>query len=181
MSDEQYRSLVERCLENDRSAQYEFYQLHSDKMYSICMYYAKDRQEASDFLQEGYLKVFKKLHTFTFSGSLEGWIRRIIVNTALSHIRKKRKTLFNDMPIEEIPDVADVKDEEIEILPSAKVIEMVDELPEKSALVLKLFAIEGYTHHEIAELMDITVGTSKSQLSRARTLLKQAIKDLNGK
>lgn len=176
MQEEVYRELIGRCLKHDRSAQEELYRLYCDKMFSVCMYYAEDRDEAADFLQEGYIKVFRKLHTYNFNGSFEGWTRRIIVNTALGHIRKKNKVNDAFTYVENIPDTADVEPVEVDVLPTAKVVEMVNQLPDKAALVLKLFAIEGYSHQEIAEILDITVGTSKSQLNRARTLLKQALK-----
>ena len=135
------------------------------------MYYAESRAEAADFLQDGFITVFGKLHLFKFQGSLEGWVRRIIVNTALSALRKKKR--FNEM-LDEVENMQDfsVETDEIEHVPSAKVIDIVNQLPGKAAIVLKLFAIEGFTHKEIAEIMDISVGTSKSQLNRARALLK---------
>ncbi|UKN00118.1 sigma-70 family RNA polymerase sigma factor [Paracrocinitomix mangrovi] len=176
MQEESYRELIGRCLNHERAAQEELYKLHCDKMFSVCMYYAEDRDEASDFLQEGYIKIFKKLHTYNFNGSFEGWVRRIIVNTALGHIRKKSKIRDAFTYVEDIPDTADIEPAEVDVVPTAKVVELVNQLPDKAALVLKLFAIEGYSHQEIAEILDITVGTSKSQLNRARTLLKEAIK-----
>jgi len=141
------------------------------------MYYADSRDEAADFLQDGFITVFGKLHMFKFQGSLEGWVRRIIVNTALSALRKKKR--FNEMldEVENMQDVSTEEVEEIEHISSSKVIEVVNGLPGKAAVVLKLFAIEGYSHPEIAEIMDISVGTSKSQLNRARNLVKMKLKE----
>lgn len=170
------RALIEGCLNEDRESQEQLYRLFADKMFSVCLYYAEDRDEACDFLQDGYLTVFRKLDQYNFSGSLEGWIRRIIVNTALSHLRRKKK--FNAI-IEEVKyeeEYEQMDEVEMEQIPVKKIISMVNSLPGKCALVLKLYALEGYTHVEIAEIMDITVGTSKSQLNRARTLLKKEIK-----
>lgn len=164
-------------MNNEREAQELFYRTYCDKMYSVCMYYAESRDEASDFLQDGFIMIFGKLHMFKFQGSLEGWVRRIIVNTALSALRKKKRfnEMFDDFEnIEEVP--VEVEMDEIEQIPSAKVIEVVNKLPGKAAVVLKLFAIEGFTHGEIAEIMNISIGTSKSQLNRARTLLKSALR-----
>lgn len=177
MGENEERELIGKCLQNDRSAQEKLYGMHCDKMYSVCMYYAVDRDEASDFLQEGYIKVFGKLHTYNFQGSFEGWIRRIVVNTALGHLRKKKNLVDNYESVEQLPDLAENVDLDIEELPTAKVVGMVNELPKKASLVLKLFAIEGYTHQEISEILEITVGTSKSQLNRARFLLKKALKE----
>jgi RNA polymerase sigma-70 factor, ECF subfamily len=177
MNEDINRQLIDQCLRDDRTAQEQLYRLHADKMFSVCNYYAVDREEASDFLQDAYIKVFKKLHTYNFNGSLEGWIRKIVVNTALSHIRKKKKFIMSSMVVEDLPEMEEIEDVEIDLVPQVKVLEKVNDLPEKAALVLKLFAIEGYTHHEIAEIMEISVGTSKSQLNRARTLLKLAFKN----
>jgi RNA polymerase sigma-70 factor (ECF subfamily) len=170
--------LAKRCLNNDRKAQKELYNLHADKMFTVCMHYAKDRDEACDFLQDGYLKVFSNLHQFNFEGSLEGWIRRIIVNTALSNIRKNKKVFDLFKEIEEIPDYSSGIDDEVEIdnAPSKLIVKLVNELPLKAGLVLKLYTMEGYTHQEIADKLEITIGTSKSQLNRARKMLKMALK-----
>lgn len=167
--------LIDACLNRDRAAQEQLYRTYCDKMFSVCMYYANDRDEAADFLQEGFITVFGKLHLYKFEGSFEGWIRRIIVNTALSALRKKRRFVEVNLSVEDFPET-EIIEEEVNLLPSAKVIEMVSDLPIKAGTVLKLYAIEGYSHQEIAEIMDISVGTSKSQLNRARTLLKQAFK-----
>ena len=173
MAEKELQILVEQCKENNRTAQEQLYRLYCDKMFSVCMYYAKDRDEAADFLQEGFITVFGKLHLYKFEGSFEGWIRRIIVNTALSALRKKKRFMEVNTPIEDFPE-AQVDAEEVALIPSGKVIEMVSELPAKAGAVLKLYAIEGYSHQEIAEIMDISIGTSKSQLNRARKLLKKA-------
>jgi RNA polymerase sigma factor (sigma-70 family) len=171
------RDLISRCLNNERSAHEQLYKMHSNKMFSVCMYYASNRDEACDFLQDGYLTVFSKLHLFNFKGSLEGWIRRVIVNTALSHIRKNKKTFDLFTSVEEIPDYVE-EDHDLDQIPAKNIIKLVNNLPSKAGLVLKLFSIEGYTHQEISEKLEISVGTSKSQLNRARTLLKSAIIDL---
>jgi len=165
--------MISKCLNDERSAQEQLYRLYADKMFAVCMNYAGDREEAADFLQNGFLTVFSKLHLFSFNGSFEGWIRRIMVNSALTILRKKKR--FNEA-LENIEYIQELPEHEVdmELIPSAEVIAKVNDLPSKSAMVLKLFAIEGYTHQEIAEIMDITVGTSKSQLNRARTLLKIA-------
>ncbi len=165
--------MISKCLNDERSAQEQLYKLYADKMFSVCMHYAADREEAADFLQNGFLTVFSKLHLFGFNGSFEGWVRRIMVNSALSILRKKKR--FNEA-LENIEYMQELPEHEVdmELIPSAEVIAKVNDLPSKSAMVLKLFAIEGYTHQEISEIMGITVGTSKSQLNRARTLLKIA-------
>ena len=174
MTEREERELIELCIEDNRNAQEKLYRLHADKMFSVCLYYAENRDEACDFLQEGFLMVFRKLEKFNFQGSFEGWIRRVIVNTALGHLRKKKRyrEIIDEYEVNEAS-LVDL-DVEIDSVPFQKVISLVNELPAKCSIVLKLFAIEGYTHPEIAEIMDISVGTSKSQLNRARTLLKES-------
>jgi len=168
--------LVQRCLNNDRQAHEEFYNLHADKMFSVCMQYAKNRDEACDFLQDGYMKVYSKLHQFNFNGSLEGWVRRVIVNTVLSNLRKNKKVFDIFKSVDSLPDLSSPVDVDVEDVPSKLIVKLVNELPFRASLVLKLYTLEGYTHQEISEKLDISVGTSKSQLSRARSLLKIALK-----
>jgi RNA polymerase sigma-70 factor (ECF subfamily) len=141
-------------------------------MFKVCKYYAEDRDEACDFLQEGFITVFRKLEKYQATGSLEGWIRRIIVNAALQAIRKKKT-------FQEHYDLIRIEQEELHAeeehdfsVNPQQVISWVNELPKKAGLILKLYAIEGYTHNEIAEILNVSVGTSKSQLNRARALLK---------
>lgn len=158
-----------------REAQETLYRRFADKMFAVCKYYTDDRDEACDFLQEGFITVFRKLDRFKAQGSLEGWIRRIIVNTALQAIRKKKV-------YHEHYDLIKIEQEELysaeefnsEVNPK-EIIQWVNELPKKAGLIMKLYAIEGFTHPEIAEMLDVSVGTSKSQLNRARTLLKARI------
>lgn len=154
------------------------YRKFADKMYNVCLTYVKDEDEACDILQEGFIKVFRNLHTFSFKGSLEGWVRKIIVNTALEFYRKKKRE-------QEVLDlyeyyVAPRIDDILEKINAEHIIKLVNQLPEKAQMVLKLYAIEGYDHKEIAEQMGIALGTSKSQLNRARFLLKEAISKQNG-
>ncbi len=173
--------LVEGCLKDDRKFQELLYKRFAPKMYGVCKNYAESRDEAMDFLQEGFISVFANLHRYRFEGSLEGWIRRIIVRRAIESIRKKKRYLevINDAnhPIHteaeeyEIPNVK---------VGAEKVRELVKTLPEKAALVLKLYVLEGYTHAEISEITGVSIGTSKSQLNRARKLLKEALLNTNG-
>lgn len=141
-------------------------------MFAVCKYYTDDRDEACDFLQDGFITVFRKLDRYKFDGSLEGWIRRIIVNTALQAIRKKKvyQEHYDLIKIEQ-EDLHIVEQKDYDVNPK-EIIQWVNELPKKAGLIMKLYAIEGYTHSEIAEILDVSVGTSKSQLNRARTLLK---------
>lgn len=154
------------------------YRKFADKMYNISMTYTDDEDEASDILQEGFIKVFRNIHTFGSQGSLEGWVRKIIVNTALEFYRKKKrekKVLENYTNFIE-PKIDDI----LETINADHIIKLVNQLPAKAQMVLKLYAIEGYSHREIGDMMEITEGTSKSQLNRARFLLKDAISKQNG-
>ncbi|WP_225000385.1 RNA polymerase sigma factor [Cesiribacter sp. SM1] len=167
------KELIERCIARERQYQEVLYRKYADKMYNVCLTYTKDEDEAADVLQEGFIKVFANLNNYTFGGSFEGWIRKIMVNTALVQYQKKRKETENLSVYKTYiePAVETI----LETIHADAVIELVNNLPEKAGLVLKLYAIEGYDHQEIADLMGISVGTSKSQLNRARFLLKEAM------
>lgn len=169
--------LVRRCLDDDRSYQEMLYRKYADKMYGVCMTYAKDRDDAADILQEGFIQVFRSLGSFRFDSPLEPWIRRVMVNKALEFYRKRQRQreVMDDLATK----VVRIADDAIEQIKAEELVKLVNELPEKAAMILKLYAIEGYAHKEIASMMDISEGTSKSQLNRARTLLKQKIEANN--
>ena len=167
------KELIERCIARERQYQEVLYRTYADKMYAVCLTYTKDEDEACDVLQEGFIKVFASLSTYTFGGSFEGWIRKIMVNTALSHYQKKHKETENLSLYKTYVEPA--VDTILDTINAEAVIELVNKLPKKAGLVLKLYAIEGYDHKEIADLMGISIGTSKSQLNRARALLKEAM------
>lgn len=170
MSEEE---LIKRCIANERQAQELLYRQHANKMYNVCLTYARDEDEACDILQEGFIKVFRNLGSYGFSGSFDGWVRKIMVNTALTFYHKKKKEAENLSMYQTFIEPA--IDNILENLNAEELIRLVNQLPAKAGMVLKLFAIEGYEHKEIATLMDISEGTSKSQLNRARFLLKEAI------
>ncbi len=168
--------LVEKCINDDRIYQKVLYKKFAPKMYAICKNYADDRDEAMDILQDGFISVFNNLHKYKFEGSLEGWIRKIIVHKAIDAIRKKKKYLE---ALQNIDDERFVEAEhfELDINNSTlqKIKNLVNQLPTKAGVILKLYAIEGYTHTEISEILGISIGTSKSQLNRARTLIKKGL------
>jgi RNA polymerase sigma-70 factor (ECF subfamily) len=168
--------LVQGCKNNERKYQELLYRKYAKKMYGICLGYAKDRSMAQDILQDGFVKVFKKIGDFREEGSLEGWIRRIITNTALDHLRKKSKLH------EFIDDNKEVEEERLdnsilENINADGIFKLITRLPEGAKAVFNLYAIEGYTHKEIADKLEITEGTSKSQFKRARSLLKALLRD----
>ncbi len=172
--------LVRKCIANERQYQELLYRKYSDQMYSVCLSYNKNEDEACDILQDSFIKVFRKLEQFNFESSLKGWIRRIVVNTALDQYRKQKRheeKLDSYSKVVISPVIGNV----IERINAQDLIALVNELPSRAAIVLKLYAIEGYAHKEIAEKLDISEGTSKSQLHRARTLLKKLLSKNNEK
>lgn len=171
------KELIERCIARERQYQEVLYRKYANKMYNVCLTYTKDEDEACDVLQDGFIKVFASLGSYTHGGSFEGWIRKIMVNTALTQYQKKRKEAENMSVYKTYVEPA--VDNILDAINAEAVIALVNKLPEKAGLVLKLYAIEGYDHQEIADLMGTSVGTSKSQLNRARSLLKEAMLQLS--
>jgi len=172
------KELVKKCLTNDSEAQELLYRRYASKMLGVCLRYSKNRMEAEDILQEGYIKVFKNLSSYKFDGSFEGWVRRIMVNTAINFYRSSIKyvqSLDDEMITDkDMPNVS-MND----MLSTKELLKLIQELPEGYRVVFNMFAIEGYSHKEIAETLDISESTSKSQLSRARVALQNKFKMLN--
>lgn len=169
--------LLQGCKNNDRKYQELLYRKYAKKMYGICLSYAADRSMAQDILQDGFIKVFKKIETFREQGSLEGWIRRIITNTALDYMRQKTRNF------DYIDENKEVEEEQLdnsimEKINSDGIFRIIQQLPHGARTVFNLYAVEGYSHKEIADKLEITEGTSKSQFKRARSLLKELLRDL---
>ena len=172
MNDEQ---LVKKCLEKDAFAQKLLFDTYSRKLMGLCMRYARDEDEAQDVLQMGFIKVFEKLDMYNGNGSLEGWIRRILVNTALDNIRRN-KNMKDSVDIDKVDYQLNSHSENaIDALSAQDLLKVINSLPTGFKTVFNLYAIEGYSHKEIAEMLDISVNTSKSQYSRARAHLKNLI------
>ena len=172
--------IIRGCKAEERQSQKALYVRFSAKMYGVCLRYSKNREEAEDLLQDGFVKVFNHIHQYSGTGSFEGWIRRIMVNTALESLRKK-KIEYSSF------DVMDAEDSNFENAPEAfskisanDLLEFVRQLPDGYRTIFNLFAIEGYQHNEIAEMLDISEGTSRSQLARARQILQEKIKNAQG-
>lgn len=165
--------LIKRCADNDRKAQKEIYQLFAGKLFSICLKYSKNKQEAQDNLHDGFVTIFAKIGQFRFKGSFEGWIKRVMLNTILLKYRKK--TVLN-IVTEEIPDevIVDVDDDEISL---DFLLNLIHELPDRYRMVFNLYVLDGYSHREISKMMQIAEGTSKSNLARARGILKHKIEE----
>jgi RNA polymerase sigma-70 factor (ECF subfamily) len=165
--------IIEGCLNNSPIAQRELYSRYSPKMLSVCYRFAQSREDAEDMLQEGFIKVFSQIHTFQNTGAFEGWIRRIIVHTCINVLKRNKK--FNESVDMEYAVHASVKDSIPSIMQAKQVVECIRLLPVGYRTVLNLYAIEGYSHREISEIMDIEESTSRSQYTRAKSMLEQIL------
>jgi RNA polymerase sigma-70 factor (ECF subfamily) len=165
--------IITGCLRRERNAQRQLYETFSSKMYGICYRYVKDSMEAEDVLVTAFAKVFEKIDQFKHEGSFEGWIRRIVVNEALTSLRKRRN-MYLDTELEKVDQDPNYKylSDHLEL---EDLVRMVQELPTGYRIVFNMFAIDGYSHKEIADSLGISENTSKSQLSRARTYLQKML------
>lgn len=165
--------LIKGCLRRDRNAQQQLYDLYSAKMYGLCYRYVRHAMEAEDILVTAFTKVFERIAQFKGEGSFEGWIRRIMVNEALTYLRKSR-SMYLETELEQAdrePDYDRLGDH----LEAEDLMKMIQELPAGYRLVFNMYAIDGYSHKEIAEHLGISENTSKSQLSRARVYLQKML------
>jgi len=167
--------IIRGCLQNNPSMQKMLYDKYAAKLFGIALRYAHEQEEAKDILQDGFVKVFQNLSKYKGTGAFEGWLRRIIVNTAIEHYRKKNNTYEIQDTHEE--SVTDRDISALEKMAAADILKMVKALPNGYRTVFNLFAIEGYSHKEIAEMLNISEGTSKSQYARAKGLLQEKIKN----
>ena len=169
--------IIRGCLRGSAQCQRTLYERFAGKMYAVCLRYARTPADAPDILQEGFLKVFSKLEQFQFQGSFEGWIRRIMVNTALRTYQKQR--FDNETSgYERLPEVA-VDPDAISTLSEAELIGLIAKLPDGYRVVFNLVAIEGYSHAEVAETLGIQESTSRSQLTKARRWLCEQVETLH--
>lgn len=168
------KELIEHCLENDPRAQELLYKRFSRRMYGVCLRFARNTLEADDILQEGFIKVFSFLKDFRSDGSLEGWIRRTIVNTAINYYNSKQNE-WKETTIEKAELYQSLTEDTLDKISTNDLLNLIHELPEGYRLVFNLYIIEGYNHQEIAEMLNISESTSKSQLSRARMALQQRL------
>lgn len=163
--------LIERCKKNDVKAQGQIYKLFASKLFSVCLKYSRNNAEAEDNLQDAFVTIFKKIAQYKQKGSFEGWMKRITINTALQRYRS--------VGVFDIVNENQLKDESIDIDEDTITIDfllsIIQELPDRYRLVFNLYALDGYSHKEIAEMLNISTGTSKSNLARARLILKEKI------
>jgi len=169
--------LIERCQKNDAQAQSQLYKLYASKLFSICLKYSRNYVEAEDNLQDAYITIFKKIGQFKSKGSVEGWMKRITINTALQRYRSVG--VFDIINEDQIEDVTvDIEDDNISI---DFLLNIIQELPDRYRLIFNLYALDDYSHKEIASMLDISTGTSKSNLARARLILKNKIEQYKAK
>lgn len=171
------KKLIRRCIKGDREAQTELYRVFSGKMFALCYRYASNYHTAQDILQEGFVKVFTHLEKFEGRGSLEGWIRKIIVNTALETLRKKSPT-DHFQEIETAPEKG-IPDGIVEDIETQVLMDMIQDLPDGYREVFNMYVVEGYSHQEISQLTHITESNSKIRLMRARQMLQTKILEAN--
>lgn len=167
--------LIKKAANNNREAQHVLFELHAPKMLSVCRYYIKDLQHAEEAMLNGFFKVFTNLKSFKHEGSFEGWIRRIMVRESISFLRQKKTIQFLDEEYSH-PELEDNVSEQYD---AAQLQQLIDNLPDGYKMVFNMYAIEGYKHAEIATLLNISAGTSKSQLFKARKMLQDNIKTIN--
>jgi len=163
--------LIDKCKRKDKKAQSEIYQLYTGKLFALCLKYSRNYQEAQDNLQNGFITIFDKIEQYNFKGSFEGWLKRIIINTALQTYREKNVL---NLVTEEIPDEVTVEIDE-EQISLEFLLKLIQELPNRYRLVFNLYVLDGYPHKEVAGMLNISEGTSKSNLSRARLILRDKI------
>lgn len=186
LSENELNQLVKSCIAGNRKDQQQLFKCFFGKMMVVCMRYTKDRDTAQDILQEGFIKAFEKMVDFTFTGSFEGWLRRIMVNTAIDHFRKSKHIveLFDNKQYDsedehgdqsDFEDKSSEQDETLGDLSPEKVLEAMQGLSPAYRTVFNLYVMENYSHKDIAEMLNINIGTSKSNLAKARANLKKIL------
>jgi RNA polymerase sigma factor (sigma-70 family) len=165
------KQLINDCKNNNRKAQEQLYKLYSPKLFAVCLKYSRNYSEAQDNLQDGFLIIFNKIEQYSFKGSFDGWLKRIMINNVLQQYRNQTFLSLVNEDLEDDYEI-DLDDENISLDYLLKIIQ---ELPDRYRLVFNLYVMDGFSHQEIAEMLSITVGTSKSNLARARMILKDKI------
>jgi len=165
--------LIENCRINDTKAQGELYKLFSSKLFSICLKYSRNYAEAEDNLQDAFLTIFDKIEQYKNKGSFEGWLKRIAINTVLQRYRNEKVfDIINENVADKVELEVDEDHVSLEYL-----LKIIQELPDRYRLVFNLYVLDGYSHKEIADMLNINIGTSKSNLARARQTLKETIEN----
>lgn len=183
-SKKELSELIESCKRGERAAQKRVYEIFQPQLMGTCLRYTRDKDRAQDILQDSFIKIFANIEKFEDTGSFEGWMRRVVVNTAIDHLRKKKNEHFllgeeqspEDQRDEELDEETDIKEEEEFKQAKAKeIVEALQELSPAYRTVFNLYVVENYSHKEIAEMLDINIGTSKSNLAKAKRNLKNLL------
>lgn len=182
MDNDQVKDIIDDCVAGKRAAQKKLFEAFYGKMLGVCLRYTKDKDAAQEVVQEGFIKVFEKLSEFDFSGSFEGWMRRIMTNASIDAIRSKKRKAFStdeDFILEQNSLYPEDKneDEYLNKLKAEEAMEAIQQLSPAYQTVFNLYVIENYSHKEIAEILDITEGSSKSNLAKAKQNLRKILKD----
>ena len=168
--------LIRKCKKGHRAAQEHLYRTYSAVLFGICLKYSRNKTEAEDNLHDSFMTIFEKIHQFRSQGSFEGWLKRIAVNTVLQKYRREQ-------PLTLVAENIDSEDEEpalgLEDIPLGTLLKMIQELPHKYRITFNMYVLDGYTHKEISEALGTSEGTSKSNLARARSILKEKIRNTN--
>lgn len=161
---------------NNAQAQEQIYRLFGSKLFAVCLKYSRNHTEAEDHFQDGFILIFEKISQYNFQGSFEGWMKRVMINNILQHYRKLTPLDYHQ---------EDVTDQDIELedeeIPMDYLLSIIQELPHRYRMVFNLYVIDGFSHKEIAQMLEITTGTSKSNLARARMILKEKIENYKAK
>lgn len=170
----QEKAMIEACQKGDSQAQKELYDTYSGTMYAICIRYMGGLDDAKDALQEGFIKVFKNISKYSFTGSFEGWLKRIFINTSIEQIRKRKMHLNIDNVHGDVPQFT--SQVQLSTIDSEKILDLVQKLPAGYRTVFNMYCVDGYSHKEIADYLQVSESTSKSQLFKARKLLQDWLK-----
>lgn len=165
------KQLINDCKNNNRKAQEQLYRIYSPKLFAVCLKYSRNYAEAQDNLQDGFILIFKKIEQFSFKGSFDGWLKRVMINNVLQQYRNQT---FLSLVNEDVAEDYEVEIEEDNISMDY-LLKIIQELPDRYRLVFNLYVIDGFSHADIAEMLTINIGTSKSNLARARMILKEKI------
>lgn len=181
MKDFTEQEIIVGCVKEDNRFQRLFFDKYYSKMFAICIRFAKDEDEAKDILQEGFIKAFEGIKKFKGESSIGTWLSKIMVNHAIGYLKEKNKNLYLSISENEflVPDLPDFDNELVNELSPDEALSLLQKLPDGYRTVVNLYAIEGLTHKQISQNLGITEGTSKSQLSKARAILKKLVNSLN--
>lgn len=180
LNPEEEKDLIQRCIRGDRRAQRELYETFSPLLFAVALRYVGSRENAKDVLQEGFITIFDKIGTYKGDGSFQGWLRKIVANTALMYIRKNDVLKFaDDVDTTPLKGNDFLSENALDVIGTKEIMNLICQMPEGFRVVFNLYIFEGYSHAEIAKAIGITEGSSRSQLSRGRVWLQERIKKFN--